>query len=99
MTQARAEARLQNRRACPKNGHVPRIVKGMSAERACPKNVKEHVDAASTDARAETLLQNRRACPYVEVEPKLKGVSQERSCHKNKASLPADFGGFSDFWP
>ena len=35
-----------------------------------------------TQARAETLLQNRRACPY-EVEPKLKGLSQERSCHKN----------------
>ena len=26
---------------------------------------------------------DRRACPYVEVEPKLKGLSQERSCHKN----------------
>ena len=25
---------------------------------------------------------DRRACPYVEVEPKLKGLSQERSCHK-----------------
>ena len=36
-----------------------------------------------TQARAETLLQNRRACPYVEVEPKKKGLSKERSCHKN----------------
>ena len=37
-------------RACPKSGHVPRIVKGMSPERTCPKNVKGHVDAASTAA-------------------------------------------------
>ena len=63
-----------------KSGLVQRIWKGLSQERACPKNFEGHFTKAGL---------SQRACPKSGPVPRiLKGMSQERACPKNFKGPP-----------
>ena len=60
--------------ACPRNGPVPSILKGMSQERACPKDFKRACPKSGHVPSILKGMSQERARPK-----QLKGMCQERA--------------------